>query len=62
MSKKYFCNGCGHLRLAVRHIPATCKNCGSLDIIVSEPGTLDEYQLKRDWLIKITKEAANDDT
>ena len=46
--KEYFCNGCQQLRLTLdTYEPQECRNCGSVDIIVGNAGTLNKEELKK---------------
>ena len=45
-SLEYFCNGCGQLRLALKHRPTRCLNCMSTNLVVGAVGTLDKEKLK----------------
>ena len=46
---EYFCYGCGQLRLSVREFDGFCTNCGSSQVVVGEPNSLDKDTLKKEY-------------
>ena len=45
---EYFCRMCNQLRLCLDPELVGCGNCGSLNVIIGEPNSLDKDKLKKE--------------
>lgn len=43
--REYWCHDCFQLRLSFRQPVTHCGNCGSRNLIIAKPGTLDKIAL-----------------